>query len=66
MRLILDVSDGGDFFMFKNFEDEGATIHRKFEAVPSGRELHPRTLGTTAVSGRTCNIATLAFIHLPN
>ena len=52
MRLILDISEGSDFFMFKNFENEGTTIHRKFETLPSGRALHPRTLGTTEISLR--------------
>ena len=51
MRLILDVSEGSDFFMFKNFEVVGATIHRKLEThLPSGRTLPPRTFGTAAVS----------------
>jgi hypothetical protein len=60
MRLILDVSEGSDFFMFKNFEDEGTTIHRKFETrLPSGRALHPRTLGTAAISQREPEILQL-------
>lgn len=59
MRLILDVSEGSVFFMSNNFEDEGTTIHRNFETVPSGRALHPRTLGTAAVSLREHEILQL-------
>jgi len=60
MRLILDVSEGSDFFMFKNFEDEGNMIHRKFEThLPGGRALRPRTLGTAATSQRETEILQL-------
>lgn len=56
MWLILDISESGDFFMFKNFEDEGTTTHRKFETLPSGRTLHLSTLGIAAVSLREAEI----------
>ena len=39
MRLILDVSGGSDFFMLKNFEDEGTTIRRNVRGSFAQRQI---------------------------